>query len=102
MISLALADAAGLRWAQAAVTQHHYRHAPVDVRGRLLAYLVRHPASADPVGCLIFSRPEATRCYSGGLAYGSQADVTSGRARYDRWEVINLTRVCRARVRLSS
>lgn len=91
MLSLTLADAAGLAWAQAQVKAHHYLRKPVDPRSRPLAYLIR--LRGDPLGCLIFGRPEATRCYTGGLTYGSQADVAAGRATYDRWEVLNLARV---------
>lgn len=96
MITLTTADAAGLAWAQRQVTAHHYLHAPVDPRCSPLAYLVQleHPAMLPQrVGCLIFGRPEATRCYDGGLTYGSLADVQAGLAAYDRWEVVNLARV---------
>jgi hypothetical protein len=57
----------------------------------VLGYVVMH--DGERAGCLLFGRPEATRCYQGELTYGSQADVSSGRARFDRWEVINLARV---------
>lgn len=94
MLTLDLADHDGLRWAQRQVAKHHYLRTPVDVRCRPLAYLVRLDAFNGPVvGCLIFGRPEATRCYDGGLTYGSQADVRTGRARWDRWEILNLARV---------
>lgn len=100
-LSLDAQDAAGLAWCQRMVTEHHYLHAPVDPRCRPLAYIVHHQASwgaaaaAGPraIGILIFGRPEATRCYQGGLTYGSQADVAAGRAQFDRWEVLNLARV---------
>lgn len=96
MITLTVADAEGLAWAQRQVTAHHYLQAPVDPRCSPVAYLVQleHPAILPQrVGCLIFGRPEATRCYQGGLTYGSLADVQAGRAQYDRWEVLNLARV---------
>lgn len=96
MITLQLASPADLTWCQALVTKHHYLHAPVDTRCAPLAYvvLVEHAAMLPQrVGCLIFGRPEATRCYSGGLTYGSMADVRKGRAQYDRWEILNLARV---------
>lgn len=84
-------DADGLALAQRLVAAHHYLRAPVDPRCRTLAYAVylgdRH------VGCLIVGRPEATRCYRGGLTYGSQTDVQAGRAQFDRWCVLNLARV---------
>lgn len=91
MIYLTLADDRGLDWAQAQVTAHHYLHAPVDDRSSVLGYIVMH--RGERAGCLLFGRPESTRCYQGELTYGSQADVTSGRARFDRWEIVNLARV---------
>lgn len=91
MIALQLADAAQLCWAQRTVATHHYLHTPVDVRCQPLAYVLA--LDYAPLGCLIFGRPEATRCYAGGLTYGSQADVAAGRAQFDRWEVLNLARV---------
>lgn len=87
-LTLALADQTGLRWAQQQVTQSHYLHHPVDVRGRPLAYLIRH--EGIPMGCLIFARPEATRCNGW---YGSVEDVQAGRCPLTRWQVLNLARV---------
>lgn len=95
MLRLELADAAGLAWAQRQVSAHHYLRRPVDTRSRPLAYQV--VLFDRLVGCLIFGRPEATRCYAGGLTYGSRPDVAAGRARFDRWEVLNLARVWLAR-----
>lgn len=83
-------DAAGLRWAQAQVTAHHYLHAPVDARCSVEGYAVYVGGLAAPVGCLLVGRPEATRCYPW---YGSVADVASGRAAVTRWQVLNLSRV---------
>lgn len=91
-VRLVLADRAGLAAAQEAVAKHHYLHAPVDARCSPVAYLVTL-AQERVVGCLIFGRPEATRCYTGNLTYGSQADVERERAAFDRWEVLNLARV---------
>lgn len=87
-LSLHLADAAGMRWAQKQVEQHHYLHHPVDVRCRPLAYLVWHEGA--PMGCLIFGRPESTRCNGW---YGSVEDVQVGRCSLTRWQVLNLARV---------
>jgi hypothetical protein len=91
-VRLLLANDAGLYAAQEAVTAHHYLHAPVDPRCSPAAYLVTL-ADEKVVGCLIFGRPESTRCYQGGLTYGSLADVAAGRAQYSRWEILNLARV---------
>jgi len=93
MIHLRIADRQGFAWAQRQVAQHHYLRAPVDSRCSPLAYLVELDGIDFPVGCLIVGRPEATRCYDGRLTYGSLRDVRSGRAEYDRWEVLNLARV---------
>lgn len=91
-IQLRIADRRGLEAAQQAVAAHHYLHAPVDSRCSPFAYLVVLNDSLV-VGCLIFGRPEATRCYSGNLTYGSLADVETGKAAFDRWEILNLARV---------
>lgn len=91
MITVALADADGLAWAQRQVAAHHYLHTRVDPRCAPLAYLIL--AGGARVGCLIFGRPEATRCFVGQLTYGGAADVAAGRATFDRWEIVNLARV---------
>lgn len=96
MIALSIADRAATDWAQRQVAAQHYLRTPVDPRCRPLAYVVElhHPQILPQrVGCLIFGRPESTRCYQGKLTYGSQADVVTGRAQLDRWEVLNLARV---------
>lgn len=90
-ITIQLADERGAEWSQAQVATHHYLHATVDSRCSALIYLVL--MDGERAGCLIFGRPESTRCYQGGLTYGSQEDVKSERAYFDRWEIINLARV---------
>ena len=40
-LTITLADAADLAWAQATVTTSHYLHAPVDPRARPMAYVIR-------------------------------------------------------------
>lgn len=94
MLVLTLASDIDLRWSQEQVTKHHYLHAPVDIRSSPLAYTICL-RDGPRVGCLIFGRPEATRCYdlSSRLTYGSYEDVIAGRCEYDRWEIINLARV---------
>lgn len=100
-LTLRPTDRAGRAWAQEIVAREHYLHTAVDPRCRPFAYLVHYHyshgahAAAGPrcVGVLIFGRPEATRCYTGGLTYGSQADVDAGRAAFERWEILNLARV---------
>lgn len=87
-LALILADATGLRWAQEQVTEHHYLHHPVDVRCRPLAYLVQY--QDQPMGCLIFGRPEATRVTGW---YGSVEEVATGSCPLTRWQILNLARV---------
>ena len=94
MLDLTLAhhsNSGGFAWAQEQVQQHHYLRRRVDPRTRPLAYIAH--LEGQRVGCLIFGRPESTRCYQGDLTYGSLDDVARGRAQYSRWEVINLARV---------
>lgn len=86
-IRLELADEGALIWAQSQVSAHHYLHSPVDSRCSVLGYVLM--VDGERAGCLLFGRPESTRCYQGGLTYGSGADVTSGRATFDRWEIVN-------------
>lgn len=88
MLHLELANSAGKAWAQEMVTQSHCLRAPVDARCSVEAYIVR--LGPSPIGCLIFGRPEATRCYPW---YGSVEDVTTGRAEVTRWQILNLARV---------
>jgi hypothetical protein len=88
---IALASPADLDWAQRQVAQHHYLHTPVDSRCSVVGYVALR--EGERAGCLLFGRPEATRCYQGLLTYGSQADVASGKAQLDRWEIVNLARV---------
>lgn len=91
ILDLRWATAEDLRWAQAQVTAHHYLHAPVDPRCSVAGYVVW--CGVERAGCLLFGRPEATRCYQDGLTYGSLEDVAGGRALYSRWEILNLARV---------
>lgn len=84
---------AALEWAQSQVSRYHYLQKRVDVRSRPFAYTIECSTSVMPIGCLIFGRPEASRCYDGNLTYGSQADVGRERAAFDRWSVLNLARV---------
>lgn len=84
-----------LSWCRERIEAGHYLHTWPDPRTRPLAYVVWRMTLHGNwrVGCLTFGRPEATRCYKGKLRYGSILDVSTGRAVYDRWEVLNLSRV---------
>jgi hypothetical protein len=87
-------DALGLDWAQALVVEGHYLHAQVDQRCSPLAYRIEVHARTGvgrlTAGCLIFGRPQATRCRS---FYGTLDDVNSGWCEVSRWCVLNLARV---------
>lgn len=87
-LTLALANDAETRLANAMVTRYHYLHSPVDARCSLLAYLVL--LGGQRVGVLIFGRPEATRT---GDWYGDVADKDAGKCRFSRWEILNLARI---------
>lgn len=90
-LALVLATPAWLAWCQNQVTQQHYLQRPVDTRCSPMAYVVMR--DTEPLGCLIFGRPQSTRCSTGKLTYGSLDDVAQGKAQYSRWEILNLARV---------
>lgn len=80
-----------LHVAQSLVTQYHYLHAPVSSRCSPMAYhILLHD---DLIGVMIYGRPQSTCCYQGPLTYGGICDVMAGRAKYDRWTILNLARV---------
>jgi hypothetical protein len=90
-VELHPANSTALAWARRQVERHHYLRSAPDPRSRPFCYLVT--IAGERAGCLWFGRPESTRCYRGQLRYGSLADVSGGRAEFDRWEVLNLSRV---------
>ena len=61
-LTITLADAADLAWAQHTVTAAHYLHAPVDPRARPMAYIIRRDDWR--VGLVMLGIPHATRCQS--------------------------------------
>jgi hypothetical protein len=77
---------------QQLITLHHYLRTPVDSRCSVEAYgaYCRGWAPEVEAGCLIFGRPEATRCSTW---YGSVEDVEAGRCEVTRWGVLNVARV---------
>lgn len=87
-IIVELLTPSSLAWYQSVVTQHHYLKRPVDPRCSVEGFCVR--SNDIPVGCLLFGRPEATRCSDW---YGSVEDVIQGRCEVTRWQVLNLARV---------
>jgi hypothetical protein len=90
-LELQIASGAALDHCRMACERYHYLRTFPDPRTQPLTYVLR--MCGRPVGCLVFGRPESTRCYRGGLTYGTLADRASGRAVYDRWEILNLSRV---------
>lgn len=91
LVTLQIAEPMDREWAKQRLIEGHYLHTAPDPRTRAFCYIAR--LDGVRVGCLWFGRPESTCCYRGGLTYGSLDDVRSGRARFDRWEVLNLSRV---------
>lgn len=85
--------ASDLEWSLAAgaITRCHYLRTFPDPRG--MPVVLSITLRGEWVGCLVFCRPESNRRYKGELTYGSKEDQISGRARFDRWEVLNLARV---------
>lgn len=87
-------DVAGyLEWSlcAGAITRFHYLRTFPDPRCMPLVYSVR--LWGEWIGTLVYGRTESNRCYQGGLTYGGREDVKSGRAQYDRWEIVSLARV---------
>lgn len=92
-IALLPATKDALFWARERVIKGHYLHTVPDPRTRSFCYVVELGPQRWRIGCLWFGRPEATRCYQGGLTYGSLQDVREKRAAFDRWEILCLSRV---------
>jgi hypothetical protein len=77
-------------WAGGAIAGNHYLHRMPDPRTSYEIAIINLSRYPEPVGALIFNRPEATRCYPW---YGGVDDVQSGRSEVTRWQVLNLARV---------
>jgi hypothetical protein len=93
VIELRLTDKNGLKWAQSQVVKYHYLHKKVIELAMPVAYLLHIPDKDTPVGCLIFSRTQCSKCYQGGLRFGNDYDKSIGKVKYTQWEIINLARV---------
>lgn len=87
-LTIRLADKTSFQWAQRQVVAHHYLHSPVDARCSPAAHIVL--LDDQRVGCLIFGRPESTKCNGW---YGSIEDVHNDKCYLTRWQVLNLARV---------
>lgn len=88
-LTLELLGEIGIAWAQLMVETSHYLHKPIDARCSVEGYALRLEG-VGRIGCLLFGRPQATRCKGW---YGSVADVETGRCEITRWQVLNLARV---------
>lgn len=89
-LTVTLADATDLAWAQATVKRNHYLRAPVDPRARPMAYIIRDaslPAPAAPqglpVGVVMLGIPHASRC----RGWWGYADTIT------QWQVVDLSRI---------
>jgi hypothetical protein len=91
MLTLLPADPESRSWARKSLIAGHYLRTAPDPRTRPFCYVAI--ITGARVGCLWYGRPEATRCYVGGLTFGSLDDVKRKRAKFDRWEILNLSRV---------
>jgi hypothetical protein len=92
-IGIRLNVASYLEWGMCAkmIENYHYLHSFPDPRCLPLVYSIR--LGDRWIGSLVYGRTESNRCYQGDLTYGSREDVETGRARYDRWEIVSLARV---------
>jgi hypothetical protein len=89
-LTIALGDAADLRWAQATVTAAHYLRAPVDPRARPMCYIIRDTSQTAPaapqgvrMGLVMLGIPHATRC---GGWWGYEGLPT-------QWQTVDLCRI---------
>ena len=96
---LQLADRQGLEVAQAMVKARHYLQREVHQLARPMAYLVLREYDREPVGTVIFSRPQCARVYGSARdetaelgRWGNLNDVQKGRAPRTQWEIVNLAR----------
>ena len=70
-LTITLADATDLAWAQATVKRNHYLHAPVDPRARPMAYIIHRETTTvrleltqtiERIGLVMLGIPHATKC----------------------------------------
>lgn len=97
---LKLADRHELATAQAMVKTRHYLQRGVHQLARPMAYLVLREHDREPMGTIIYSRPQCARVYgrasdeTAELArWGNIHDVRAGRVARTQWEVVNLARL---------
>jgi hypothetical protein len=84
---------------QPMIEKKHYLGRKIHQLARPLAYLVLREYDAEPVGTVVFSRPQCARVYGSARdeiaelgRWGNLNDVRSGRAPRTQWEIINLAR----------
>lgn len=96
---LKLADAQGLKVAQALFKEKHYMHQEVHDLARPMVYQVLREYDGELVGAILYSRPQAARTYGSKRdittelgRWGNLNDVRKGRAPRTQWEILNLAR----------
>jgi len=96
---LKLADAQGLKVAQALFKAKHYLHQEVHDLARPVAYQVLRECDGELMGAILYCRPQAARTYGSARdlttelgRWGNLSDVRKGRAPRTQWEIINLAR----------
>jgi len=84
---------------QPMIEQKHYLGRKIHQLARPLAYLVLREYDREPVGTIVFSRPQCARAYGSARdeiaelgRWGNINDVRTGRAPRTQWEIINLAR----------
>lgn len=85
---------------QPMLERKHYLGRTIHQLARPLAYLVLREYDREPVGTIVFSRPQCARAYGSARdetaelgRWGNINDVRRGRAPRTQWEIINLARL---------
>ena len=96
---LKLANAQELELAQAMVQEKHYMQRRVHKLARPVAHLVLREYDREPLGALLYARPQCARVYGSAHdertdlgRWGNINDVRGGRVQLTQWQVINLSR----------
>jgi hypothetical protein len=92
MIRVAVLDKPGIAWAREMCIRYHYLHTPPDNRGGPRYYGIYLGEQSNLVGCLVVTRPEATRT-RGFWAPARLRARFPARYPYSNWEIANLARV---------
>ena len=81
------------------IQEKHYLQRGIHNLARPMAYLVLREYDREPVGTIIFARPQCARAYGSSKdattelgRWGNIKDVHNGRVPRTQWEIINLSR----------